>query len=80
MSLYTEAAAILLGTTSETGSLRSVIYNGTQSPRKSQPASLYALITEAAKWDRVLKEIIDSADLLTLELKVMSHRLSSPFN
>ena len=78
MSLYTEAVDILSNTTSESGSLRSVIYNngsnddsqGGKRERKSQPATLYALITEVAKWNVVLKEVIDASGLLRVESKV----------
>ena len=72
MSLYTDAVSILSSTTSETGSLKSVIYND-NAKRKSLPATLYALITEVAKWDVVLKEVIDNAELLKLEFKVGFH-------
>lgn len=80
MSLYTEAAAILSDTTPETGSLRSVIYNDTHGPRKSQPAALYALITETAKWDVILKEVIDNSGLLAWETKVRNHCVPTLLN
>lgn len=68
MSLYYEAAAIL-SDDSGGGSLKSRIYNDT-SKLKSRPAQLYALITEAAKYDVFLAEVIDNAGILKLEPKV----------
>ena len=52
--------------------MRSIIYNSKdgKANRKSAPAALYALITEVAKWDVVLKEVIEGAGLLKLESKV----------
>ena len=68
MSLYYEAASIL---TDETvgGSLKSRIYNDA-AKFKSRPAQLYALITETAKYDAFLKEVIENAGILKLEPKV----------
>lgn len=73
MSLYYEAASVL---TDEAGggSLKSRIYNDI-AKFKSRPAQLYALITETAKYDIFLKEVIENADILRLELKVCEVRL-----
>jgi putative methyltransferase len=73
MSLYYEAASVL---TDEAGggSLKSRIYNDT-AKFKSRPAQLYALITETAKYDIFLKEVIENADILRLEPKVCEIRL-----
>jgi putative methyltransferase len=68
MSLYYEAASILTDE-SGGGSLKSRVYNDT-AKFKSRPAQLYALITETAKYDGFLKEVIDNADMLKLEPKV----------
>ena len=70
MSLYYDAASIL-SSKSQTGSLKSRIYNSAAG-LKSKPAQLYALISEVAKYDTVLREIIDNADILTHEHKVGS--------
>lgn len=67
MSLYYEAVSILTDET-EGGSLKSRIYNDA-AKFKSRPAQLYALITETAKCDAFLKEVIENADILRLEAK-----------
>ena len=73
MSLYYEAASIL---TDETrgGSLKSRIYNDA-AKFYSRPAQLYALITETAKYDVFIAEVIENADILKLEPKVCRYSL-----
>lgn len=71
MSLYYEAASVLIDETGG-GSLKSRIYNDT-AKFKSRPAQLYALITETAKYDVFLKEVIENADILKLEPKVCQY-------
>ncbi|KAL1954073.1 hypothetical protein VTO42DRAFT_1761 [Malbranchea cinnamomea] len=66
MSLYFDAASIL-SDTSAGGSLKSRVYG---SKLKSPPAQIYALITEASKWDTVLKEVIENAGVLAQEPKL----------
>ncbi len=68
MSLYYDAATVL-GSSEQEGSLKSRIY-GNKSALKSKPAHQYALISETAKYDRFLKEVIDSAGFLSQEPKV----------
>ncbi|KIW70187.1 hypothetical protein PV04_02479 [Phialophora macrospora] len=68
MSLYYDAAAVLT-TAAQDGSLRSRIYNNTLG-LKSKPAHIYALISETAKYDQFLKEVIDHASLLAQEPKL----------
>ena len=68
MSLYYDAAAVLTSTTLG-GSLKSRIYSNNLE-LKSKPAHLYALISETAKYDVFLKEVIDNAGLLAQEPKV----------
>ncbi len=68
MSLYYEAAQLLTTTSDGGGSFKSRIYNSTT--LKSNPAHLFALISEASKWSLVLKEVIEKSGLLTLERKV----------
>lgn len=70
MSLYYDAASVLQTSTTD-GSLKSRIYNSNSSARKSSPAQVYALISEASKWDTVLKEVIENAGILSLETKVI---------
>ncbi|KAL9111679.1 MAG: hypothetical protein Q9227_003953 [Pyrenula ochraceoflavens] len=69
MSLYNEAATLLETKGSKEGSLRSQIFNNSRT-YKSKPALLYALISEVTKWDCVLKEVVENANLLQLEPKL----------
>ncbi|KAL4977412.1 S-adenosyl-L-methionine-dependent methyltransferase [Aspergillus desertorum] len=68
MSLYYDAASILTAPSSAGGSFKSRLYNSRN--LKASPAQIYALITEAAKWDILLKEVIDQAGILKLEPKL----------
>ena len=68
MSLYYEAASLLANPEKAGGSLKSRIYK--QKGLKSSPAQLYALITEASKWSKVLKDVIEKCGLLAEEKKV----------
>lgn len=68
MSLYYDAATVLTSEVSG-GSFKSRIY-GNKLDLKSKPAHLYALISETAKFDLFLKEVIDNADFLAQEPKV----------
>ncbi|KAJ5819003.1 hypothetical protein N7474_004594 [Penicillium riverlandense] len=67
MSLYFDAEAILTAP-STGGSFKSRIYSARN--LRASPAQIYALITEASKWDRVLAEVIERADILALERKL----------
>lgn len=63
MSLYYEAASFL-----SQPSVKSRIFNS--KTLKSSPKLIYPLVTEASKWSRVLKEVIENSELLTYEHKV----------
>jgi hypothetical protein len=77
MSLYFDGVAVLTTPPSIGGSFKSRIYSSSNS-LKASPAQVFALVTEAAKWDIVLKEVIEKADLLSLEPKVcLSYSSSS---
>ncbi|KGO74927.1 Bacterial Fmu (Sun)/eukaryotic nucleolar NOL1/Nop2p [Penicillium italicum] len=67
MSLYFDAVAILTAPTSG-GSFKSRIYSARN--LRASPAQIYALITEAAKWDTVLADVIDKSGILALERKL----------
>lgn len=67
MSLYFDAVAILTAPSSG-GSFKSRIYSARN--LRASPAQIYALTTEAAKWDTVLAEVIDKSGILALERKV----------
>ncbi|KAL4943539.1 S-adenosyl-L-methionine-dependent methyltransferase [Aspergillus oleicola] len=68
MSLYYDAVSVLTAPASTGGSFKSRLYNSRN--LKANPAQVYALITEAAKWDVLLKEVIDQAGILKLEPKL----------
>jgi putative methyltransferase len=69
MSLYYDASTILTSTANnQGGSFKSRIYNSKSI--KASPAQIYALVTEASKWDILLKEVIENAGLLPSEPKV----------
>ncbi|KAJ5552035.1 hypothetical protein N7535_000018 [Penicillium sp. DV-2018c] len=67
MSLYFDAVAILTAPSSG-GSFKSRIYSARN--LRASPAQIYALVTEAAKWDTVLTEVIDKSGILALERKL----------
>ena len=67
MSLYFDAVAILTAPASG-GSFKSRIYSARN--LRASPAQIYALITEASKWDVILAEVIENAGILNLERKV----------
>ncbi|EAS28029.3 NOL1/NOP2/sun domain-containing protein [Coccidioides immitis RS] len=67
MSLYFDVVSILTAPLEVGGSLKSRIYN---SRLKSSPPQIYALITEVTKWNAVLKEVVDSSDILAHEPKL----------
>ncbi|KAJ5343715.1 Bacterial Fmu (Sun)/eukaryotic nucleolar NOL1/Nop2p [Penicillium brevicompactum] len=67
MSLYFDAVAILTAPSSG-GSFKSRIYSARN--LRASPAQIYALTTEAAKWDTVLADVIDKSGILTLERKL----------
>ena len=68
MSLYYDAVSVLTAPTTNGGSFKSRIYNS--KTRKSSPAQVFALVTEASKWDVLLKEVIENAGILPVEPKV----------
>lgn len=68
MSLYFDAVAILTAPSSG-GSFKSRIYSAKN--LRASPAQIYALTTEAAKWDTVLADVIDKSGILALERKVI---------
>ncbi|KAH8815708.1 S-adenosyl-L-methionine-dependent methyltransferase [Xylogone sp. PMI_703] len=68
MSLYHEAAEFLTAPHNAGGSLKSRIFS--KKDLKNQPAQIYALVIETCKWSRILKEVIENADILRLERKL----------
>lgn len=69
MSLYHDAATVLSSASHSQGSLRSRIYDGNITI-KSSPQLVYGLVTECAKWDIILSEVIDNARMMSQEPKV----------
>ena len=75
MSLYYDAAPLLLPNSNQAGSLKSRVFNS--KGHKSSPKQIFALVSEASKWSPVLSEIIERSQLLQLERKVRSNSASS---
>lgn len=75
MALYYDAASVL-SSTETSGSFKSRIYNSTT--LKSKPAQIFALISETAKRDVFLKEVLENATLLEDEPKVSLSIISCP--
>ena len=71
MSLYYDTVSLLTNAEDMGGSFKSRVYN---SRLKSSSAQIFALVTEASKWDILLKEVIENAGILPLEPKVGSSR------
>lgn len=69
MSLYHETAEILSQPSSTGGNLKTRIFSN--KALKSPQQQIYALALESCKWSAVLKEVIEAADLLKLERKVI---------
>lgn len=70
MSLYLDAAAALAAP-AHGGSFKARVYNNRG--LRSSPAQVVALVAEASKWDVVLKEVVENADVLSSEPKVSRH-------
>lgn len=70
MSLYHEAADVLIRASKSTDSLSSLVYSDKKLKLKSKPAQVYALVVEASKWSPVISKIVEQAGLLKLERKV----------
>ncbi|OKL56134.1 hypothetical protein UA08_08741 [Talaromyces atroroseus] len=68
MSLYYDASTLLSSSSTQGGSFKSRIYNSKS--LKASPAQIYALVTEASKWDILLREVIENAGVLLLEPKL----------
>ncbi|KAI6785814.1 uncharacterized protein J7T54_006153 [Emericellopsis cladophorae] len=68
MSLYHEAAELLLTSPNEGRSLKARVFR--RKDLKSPPAQLYALVLETCKWSAVLKDIVEKSELLRLERKL----------
>ena len=68
MSLYYEAAPLMITTSDSGDSLRSRIFNSKD--LVSQPKQVYALVNEAAKWSPILAGVIERSQLLQHERKV----------
>ncbi|KAI0532127.1 S-adenosyl-L-methionine-dependent methyltransferase, partial [Xylaria digitata] len=70
MSLYHETADILSAPSSTGGNLKTRLFGKKNKHFKSPPPQIYALASEACKWSAVLKEVIDSSELLCHERKL----------
>ncbi|KAI7618754.1 S-adenosyl-L-methionine-dependent methyltransferase [Hortaea werneckii] len=65
MSLYHEAAGILQSVRKEQASVKSLVFS--KKGWKSDPKTLFALGTEAAKWSEVLSETLEKSGILSIE-------------
>lgn len=74
MSLYYDAAPLLLPSSDQAGSFKSRIFNS--KGHKSSPKQIFALVNETSKWSPVLSEVIERSQLLQLERKVRPNNLS----
>ncbi|KAI0543852.1 S-adenosyl-L-methionine-dependent methyltransferase [Xylaria curta] len=72
MSLYHETADILSAPSSTGGNLKTRLFGNGQKNKKlkSTPQQIYALASETCKWSPVLKEVIESSELLRHERKL----------
>lgn len=68
MSLYYEAAGLLIDLGQQRSSLKSRVYNAKN--LKSTSAQLYALVSEATRWSPILKEVVEKSQVLLHERKV----------
>ena len=73
MSLYHEAAELLLTSPNDGGSLKARVFR--KKGLKSPPAQLYALVLQSSKWSPVLKDVIERTELLKHERKASHHLL-----
>jgi hypothetical protein len=69
MALYYDAAAMLSSQSSSQGSLKSRVYDSNAIIKSPRPL-LYGLVTECARWDVVLSEVIDNTGIINQEPKV----------
>ncbi|KAK5116420.1 hypothetical protein LTR62_007967 [Meristemomyces frigidus] len=65
MSLYHESARLLTDSQAQKTSIKSLVYG--KKTWKSDPKTLFALSTEAAKWSSVLSEVVERSGILKLE-------------
>lgn len=68
MSLYYDAAPLLVSASDAAGSLKSRVFSSKD--LKSPPKQVFALVSEASKWSPVLVDVIEKSPLLQLERKV----------
>ncbi|KAJ8107442.1 hypothetical protein OPT61_g8863 [Boeremia exigua] len=68
MSLYYETATILENPDKIGGSFKARIFK--KKDLKSKPGQIYALVAEASKWSRVLKDVIEKCAVLREERKL----------
>ncbi|KAF3039362.1 hypothetical protein E8E12_006192 [Didymella heteroderae] len=68
MSLYYETATILENPDKIGGSFKARIFK--RKDLKSKPGQIYALVAEASKWSRILKDVIEKCQVLREERKL----------
>lgn len=75
MSLYHEAAKVLDTASKQNVSLKSVVF--VKKDWKNDAKTLFALSTEAAKWSKVLSEVVEKSGILKAEKHVRCSDLST---
>jgi putative methyltransferase len=68
MSLYHEAAGILVSVGDGSKSLKSEVFG--KKTWKTDVKTLFALTSEAAKWSSILSEVVEKSGILKLERQV----------
>ena len=74
MSLYFDAAPLLLSGAEPSGSLKTRVFSF--KGIKSSTKQVYALLSEASKWSPILTEVIERSRLLQHERKVCDDHIS----
>lgn len=75
MSLYYETATILENPDKIGGSFKARIFK--KKDLKSKPGQIYALVAEASKWSKVLKDVIEKCAILKEERKVRQPKFNT---
>ena len=76
MSLYYDAAPLLVASSDQTGSLKSRVFGC--KTLKSSPKQVFALVREVSKWSAVLSEVIEKSQILQKEKKVSFRLRANP--
>lgn len=67
MSLYYDAAPLLVSAPDSASSLKSQVFGSKD--LKSPPKQVFALVSEASKWSPILVEVIEKSQLMQIKRK-----------